>query len=1219
MGNKDFTIPTLSEGVSQEPISIRGPYHLEEQINGLSSKNRGLIKRNGSILEGIVTLEDSSTTSSLTDISNNNTSVKTLKVKGVDGEDLLVQLYIYSNSNVGTIYLNYLSGPLKGTTQSLLESTYLKGTVEDFKIIMDNNKIIILNKSIPVVGEDKDNKLFANQGSVINVTEGYSNTDYSAEIRLFSGDKKTLHGVIKGSTTTTTDPNSIKTTSIAEALKVSLRADQIAKVGASEKLEYLDVLDSHIAEDNFLHIRLKAGSNSNWSGLESDGASTYVLVSDSLQKETTIRTTINKGLTWTDVVTSPRKEYTKIIYFNNTFYVAATDGTFGKSTDGLTWTFTATIFSGKVSSITKTANNIFFLDNASKSNPNEYGGTSCSFKKLLSDDTVVSIAVEWNMTYPYGFASSKTSRVVSKYLYDIGVTADNKLILTSLNNYSYVVNQQRTYDREMGPVDIADLPFYGSMNMRIAYNPTTLNRTGYYIDEYELQTNGGVASRIFRDSKLVSKSIIAEGSTNIFCFYGESSIVYKNLGSSSILFPYSSSVLYATTNYNYSWRNASSINMLKTLYKFLSSNLLATIDGNIIEILSNLTSTTVYPTRNKEKILELVREAGIDTTGILLTNSSIYTIRDTGALVNSTAWVEQVNEITETFYLEAIVKSSRPSAIKAINRVISDINILPQGPVGYNIKVEDLDKKSNYYLEYDASNAIWREVKKKGLDAVIQKDTLPLLIKDITNNYTVNEFIDHIEIENRVAGDEISNPLPAFINSKIKDILIFNNRLGFLSGPSISLSKIDKNNTFFREATSQLLTDDRIELKADLPSSRRADLLYAIPFENQLVITSETAQYSLKTNNAFDPNSSSLSPLSEYNIFATCPPINLGQSIYLPIRNNISSAIAELSKNAEKGITVPLITSHIPTYLKGYLRSMEANATQGIVFSKTKYNNAGETTDDTLFVQNRQNENGQLTQNAWHKWIFYGEDVLGYSIIDNKLYITTVDIDDRSKLFTQSLEFSPSEIGSEATTNIQFDPLIDRRVFFDQTQIDTITGDLIVEDLELEGYYINPTDSLDVVAIDSRGQIFKGKTAINNKYQALKGGTGGKLWVGYLFDHSFTFSKQVPANYSNGKVPHLHAKMLIRNVILSFENTSKFDFSVKPKGREALTQQFSGMILGDESAILGRINMATGSARFMVGASSDEVLITVSSNYPYPSNFNTAEFQVSLIQRSGRL
>jgi len=88
---------------------------------------------------------------------------------------------------------------------------------------------------------------------------------------------------------------------------------------------------------------------------------------------------------------------------------------------------------------------------------------------------------------------------------------------------------------------------------------------------------------------------------------------------------------------------------------------------------------------------------------------------------------------------------------------------------------------------------------------------------------------------------------------------------------------------------------------------------------------------------------------------------------------------------------------------------------------------------------------------------------------------------------------------------------------------------------------------------------------------------------------------------------------------ISYEATGKFDITVKPKGRAAFETEFTGTILSDEDSILGRINLSTGVFKFPINCRSDQVKITISSDYPYPCTFNTCEWQGSLVNKARRI
>lgn len=594
---------------------------------------------------------------------------------------------------------------------------------------------------------------------------------------------------------------------------------------------------------------------------------------------------------------------------------------------------------------------------------------------------------------------------------------------------------------------------------------------------------------------------------------------------------------------------------------------------------------------------------------------------------------------TNTVELKAYTTNTKNS-IFAFNRVVKDVVTLPNAPSDYCILVDSStsDSKDNYYLTFNKETNIWQESTKLGLTLTVTTNTLPVYIKDTLATVDVN-YMSRIEIADRVAGDSESNPLPVFLNNKINDIFLFNNRLGFLAGTNVIMSRIDEYSMFFRTSNAAVLGADRIDLKASIPSAQGSDLKFTIPYDNEIILSSGTAQYSLKSNAAFDPKTASLSTLTEYAINTQCTPINIGTSIYMTAKRGEASAVLDFSRRSDVGVLAEDITQHIPSYIKGTIRDMVTSTTENVLFLRSKYykydsktSELLENLNDTVFVQNRFIRDGRLIQNAWHKWVFPNEDVVGIDIIDNNLVVTTTTnnsdeaIANFDDLYVYFINFAVNELGTtDDLKTINFIPNLNALKNFTRNDFANLGENLITYNpFAPAGYYLNYSNAGKVVMVTDKGQIIRGVANILAYAENVVDNTNISpntiYYIGFEFGHEFEFSQQVVASYENGeKLVNQHANMLLRNMKISFVNTGKFDVIIKPKGRDEFTQTFSGMILGDESATLGRINISTGTFKFSIGARPDAVKIKIRSNYPFPTSFNTAEWQASVIQRSGRI
>ena len=109
--------------------------------------------------------------------------------------------------------------------------------------------------------------------------------------------------------------------------------------------------------------------------------------------------------------------------------------------------------------------------------------------------------------------------------------------------------------------------------------------------------------------------------------------------------------------------------------------------------------------------------------------------------------------------------------------------------------------KGGYYVEYD--RGAWRECAKPSEDTVIYPETLPFQLFKKGSDF----YLDTIQVNKKKS----TTPNPPFIDKEIQDIFLYNNRLGFVTHDSVTLSAIleDKKpiNLFYTTAKVLLPND----------------------------------------------------------------------------------------------------------------------------------------------------------------------------------------------------------------------------------------------------------------------------------------------------------------------------------------------------------------------------------------------------------------------------
>lgn len=119
---------------------------------------------------------------------------------------------------------------------------------------------------------------------------------------------------------------------------------------------------------------------------------------------------------------------------------------------------------------------------------------------------------------------------------------------------------------------------------------------------------------------------------------------------------------------------------------------------------------------------------------------------------------------------------------------------------------------------------------------------------------------------------------------------------------------------------------------------------------------------------------------------------------------------------------------------------------------------------------------------------------------------------------------------------------------------------------------------------------------------------GTYFWAGTPYDMKYTFSEQLfKAKAGSGQTVSNAAKVLLRNGSVYYDGSYKFGVSVTPKGRSTQTSSFDN-----------GTNKEDGFFRFPIFTSAEDATISLTNNTAFPSNFQAAEFESFVHNRSSR-
>jgi len=567
----------------------------------------------------------------------------------------------------------------------------------------------------------------------------------------------------------------------------------------------------------------------------------------------------------------------------------------------------------------------------------------------------------------------------------------------------------------------------------------------------------------------------------------------------------------------------------------------------------------------------------------------------------------------------------------------SDIGVLPiTTKDGFIIEIigdkgTDVD---NYWVKHinpnDQGMGKWQETVKPGLANTIDFTTMPVkMIRNpaemFTSDFgpsfgTPNFSIADIKWDQRLVGDDGSNPDPSFIGQKINDIFFYKNRLGLLSGENIIFSELGSFFNFYFTTLITLPNTDPIDLAA--PSNRVSILKSAVPFDGGLLLFSDNSQFSLQESGAegLTPQSARLDEISQYKHEPTTKPVLVGRKIYYGEDKDGFSSVAEfgivedlLEETAED------ITAHIPFYINGSIRRIWSDIANGLLFvqSSEKLHELAVYT----FLWDR----GKKVISSWGKWILpVGETWLEVHVLNSVLYTVIKRSDgthlckmtlQSNNLFNQGFD-SNIEIGFKphleylSSSIGVYDSICDETRWAVPYVESTIKGIYDFGWDELSGTRV---DSLIITSgrIDSWAEQFTDDFSGSGNYTSIaKDGdhTISSISFGRSYKLFYEFTEPSIKNQEGDTVTSVVGDRInIRDFGIRYENTSSFLLRIQAFGRDAMDYEFSGNILGNPSNRFGSgVVFESGTFRKLVMATNEKLRISIIQEDHTPATFLSA-------------
>lgn len=516
----------------------------------------------------------------------------------------------------------------------------------------------------------------------------------------------------------------------------------------------------------------------------------------------------------------------------------------------------------------------------------------------------------------------------------------------------------------------------------------------------------------------------------------------------------------------------------------------------------------------------------------------------------------------------------------------------------------------------------WEESIGAGLKYIIDPMTMPYTLihnDDDTFDYTQASW------NQRVCGDDNTNPVPSFIGTTINDVYFYKNRLGLLADENFIQSEVANYFNFFRTTVTQILDSDPVDSSAK--SQRVSILQNAIEFNKSMVLFSDQTQFSLPGDTALTIKTVRCDVVSQYESLVNVRPVQAGKVIYFLFNRQDASGQGTGFVGLKELFVSPYnpdlmeaeeITAHTPSYIPAGAFSMSVSTLENVVAILT----TGDPTSVYLYKTDYQNE--KKVQSAVFRWDLSQytastTKVLSADFIASTLYLL---VQRNGEVFLEKMQLLPNRTDSYAN----YVTLLDRRI--DDSQLLSAVYDGTANQTTLTLPFNILSTQMDVatrsVADNSPYDIIGRELTIvsatvGGNTVVVKGDYSvNPLWIGQRYNCTAGLStiyirKQLPGG---GLAIDSASKLQLLRGFLVYSQSGSFNVSVTPLGRPVSTYQFNGRIIGDINNVIGQVALRSGRFPFAILANNEQVTIVINSNAIFRFRITSMAWEGTFTKRS---
>ena len=579
----------------------------------------------------------------------------------------------------------------------------------------------------------------------------------------------------------------------------------------------------------------------------------------------------------------------------------------------------------------------------------------------------------------------------------------------------------------------------------------------------------------------------------------------------------------------------------------------------------------------------------------------------TGTVIGTGMYLSSAN----AFNVEVV----EDDLMRVMQSSVNDVTRLPnQCKHGYIVKVSNsrMADEDDYYVRFDGENdrdgsGSWSECAKPGIPKTLTNMPLVIQRTALANPGTSTEVatftIKQFTYADRLIGDELTNPLPSFVNKRINKVLFFRNRLVFLSGENVVTSRPGTlgEPDFFSESALTISSSDPIDISA--ASTFPSELFDGIAINTGLVVFSTNQQFLLASDDTvLNPDTAKLRSISTFNYNKDIAPISLGTTIGYVDNSGKFSRFNEMANIAREGEPVVVEVSKIvPTTLPKDIDLLTNSRENGIIlFAKNG------STDCIVYGYKYLNVADKRQQAAWFKWKL-NNPIIYHFIIDDEYYFLDSDYYLQKIRLVQTTE-DPSIVQDNVDFLLHVDnhTTVSGGSFNSTTNLTTFSGVSWLNTVTTPNY--------ELVVIDTNTASTRvgryAKATVSGTSFTLPGNWSGvTLTIGYIYDYEVQFPTFYPMKMAGNKPESdVNSSLVLHRIKLHFGKIGLYETTLKRVGKNDYTEVYESTEL-DEYDASDAPYLEEFIQTVPVYEKNTNVEITLKSSHPAPATLRSMSWE----------